>query len=81
MASSPKKYYPVPKNYIVKFSWSNATSYLILALNVDEKFQFVDLRSGRIMNLVFETVEDAEKWLDSISQIHEINAICTTYVP
>lgn len=81
MASSPKIDYAYPKNYIVKFSWSNAASYLILAYNVDNKFQFVDLRSGRIMNLVFDTVDDAERWLDSISQILERDTICTTYVP
>ncbi len=73
--------YPSVKTYIAKFSWNNKPLMLMLGYNVDNKFQFIDLEIGRIMNLSFETVEDAEEWLNTHSEILERNVICQTYVP
>lgn len=81
MASMTKINYPSVKNYIAKFSWSNTALMLMLGYNVDNKFQFINLETGQIMNLIFETVEDAEEWLNTHSDVLERNAICQTYVP
>lgn len=81
MAEYTKVDYPNVQNYIVKFSWSNKVHYLILAYDCNNEFRFVDLRTGQILNMRFESVEEAEKWLRTVAIIHEQNAICTTYVP
>lgn len=81
MASMTKIDYPSVKNYIAKFSWSNKPLMLMLGYNVDNRFQFINLETGRIMNLSFNTVKDAEKWLNTHSEIFERNIICQTYVP
>lgn len=81
MASMAKMDYPSVKTYIAKFSWNNKPMMLMLGYNVDNKFQFIDLETGRIMNLSFETVEDAEEWLNIHSEILERDIICQTYVP
>ena len=81
MASSPKVNYESANNYIVKFGHSNEIDYLILCYNVDRKFQFVSLHSGCIYNLVFDTWQEAEKWLYDFSEVLEKNVIETTYVP
>lgn len=81
MASMTKIDYPSVKNYIVKFSWSNKALMLMLGYNIDNKFQFINLETGQIMNLIFETVEDAEEWLNTHSEVLEKDAICQTYVP
>lgn len=81
MASSPKINYPVVQNYIVKYPYEDKATYLILAYNVDRKFQFVNLQTGQIMNLSFDTVEEAEGHLSMISTLLDKNVIATTYVP
>lgn len=81
MASMTKIDYPSVKNYITKFSWSNKALMLMLGYNIDNKFQFINLETGQIMNLIFETVEDAEEWLNTHSEVLEKDAICQTYVP
>ena len=81
MASMTKIDYPSVKTYIAKFSWNNKPMMLMLGYNVDNKFQFIDLETGRIMNLSFETVEDAEEWLNTHSEVLERDVICQTYVP
>lgn len=81
MASMTKIDYLRVRNYIAQFTWHKEPLMLLLGYNVDNKFQFVDLAAGRIMNLTFETVEDAEKWLGSVAEILERDAICQTYVP
>lgn len=81
MASMTKIDYPSVKTYIAKFSWNNKALMLMLGYNVDNKFQFIDLETGRIMNLSFETVGDAEEWLNTHSEILERDVICQTYVP
>ena len=80
MASAPKFEY-TPQNYIVNFGWSNEISYLLLCYNVSHKYCFVDLRNGRVLNLVFDRVDEAEKWLYKNASVHEKNAIEVTYVP
>jgi hypothetical protein len=80
MASSPKINYPVVQNYIVKYPYEDKETYLILAYNVDRKFQFVNLQTGQIMNLSFDTVEDAEEHLSMISTLLKKNIIDTIYV-
>lgn len=79
MASMTKIDYPRVKTYIAKFSWSNTA--LMLGYNIDNKFQFVNLETGQIMNLIFGTVEDAEEWLNTHSEVLEKDVICQTYVP
>lgn len=81
MASMTKIDYPSVKTYIAKFSWNNKPMMLMLGYNIDNKFQFIDLETGRIMNLSFETVEDAEEWLNTHSEVLERDVICQTYVP
>lgn len=80
MASSPSFEYK-PQNYVVKFGWNNKSSFLLLCYNVSHEYCFVDLESGRIMNLAFSTVGEAEKWLYEHAEVYEKNIICTTYVP
>lgn len=67
-------------NYIVKYSHEWKTSFLLLVRNVDHEFQFVDLGTGELMNVFFETEELAEQWLHSVGIILEKNIICPTYV-
>lgn len=81
MATSPKVDYPIPQNYIVKFTYESNASYLLLCVNINQRFQFVDLCNGRMHNISFDTVEDAEKWLYTVAEVYEKNAIATTYVP
>ena len=81
MASSPKVDYPIPQNYIVKFTYENKPSYLLLCVEVNQRFQFVDLGKGRICNISFDTIEEAEKWLYTVAEVYEKNVIATTYVP
>ena len=80
MASSPKFEYQ-PQNYVVRFGWNNKSSFLLLCYNVNHEYCFVDLESGRIFNMNFSTVGEAEKWLSGVAEIFEKNIICTTYVP
>lgn len=81
MASSPKINYPRAFNYIAKFSHSNEVMMLLLGYNVDNRFQFINLKTGCIMNLSFDSVEDAETWLYTMSEVIEKDAICPMYVP
>lgn len=81
MASMTKIDYPRVKNYIAQFTWNREPLMLLLGYDVNNKFQFVDLATGRIMNFTFDTVEEAEHWLSSVSEILERNTICQTYVP
>lgn len=81
MASMTKIDYPSVKNYIAKFSWSNKALMLMLGYNIDNKFQFINLETGQIMNLIFDTVEDAEEWINTHAEVLERNVICQTYVP
>lgn len=81
MASMTKIDYPRVKNYIAQFSWNEEPLMLLLGYDINNKFQFIDLNTGRIMNLTFDTVEDAESWLGSVAEILERDAICQTYVP
>lgn len=81
MASSPKVEYPKAKNYIAKFGHNKEISYLLLCYNIDRKFQFVGLKAGSILNLVFDSVEDAEAWLYSIAEVIAVDVIEPTYVP
>lgn len=83
MASRKKIDYPNLKTYIVDFPSKDKASMLMLGYNVSDHFQFVDLETGRIMNLVFETIDEAEKWLAKASKIIErnVDVINTTYVP
>lgn len=69
MASSPKVDYKEVKNYVVKFGHSNEIDILFLCYNVDRNFQFVSIKTGAIYNLAFETIEEAEKWLYSFSNV------------
>lgn len=73
--------YPNVKTYIVQFIWNKNPLMLKLGYNVNNKFQFIDLKTGQIMNLTFETVEDAEGWLNTHSEILERDIICQTYIP
>lgn len=81
MASSPKVEYPIVQNYIVKFPWCEEASFLVLGWNVDRRFQFFDLGTGRIFNTTFDSVETADAWLQKASEVLDKNTIATTYVP
>lgn len=81
MAITGPKFEYNPTNYIVKFLHKRNTSYLILIYNVDHKYQFVDLKEGRLFNVEYDTVEEAEKMLACSACIIEKNAMETTYVP
>lgn len=81
MASVEKINYPHLKTYIVKIGWETKAMMLMLGYNVNNKFQFVNLETGRILNLTFETPKDAYDWLKSVATICEEDVICTTYVP
>lgn len=81
MATMKKVEYPQLKTYIAQFGWDTKTMMLMLGYNVSNKFQFINLETGRIFNLTFETPEDAHEWLKSVATIHEEDIICTTYVP
>lgn len=73
--------YPKARNYIVQFTWNEEPLMLLLGYDINNKFQFIDLITGQIMEFTFDTVEDAEKWLGRVAKILERNAICQTYVP
>ena len=73
--------YPHVKNYIVKFSWNDKANLLMLGYDVGNLFRFIDLEAGQIYGLSFESIDEAEKWLSTMSEILEENAICQTYVP
>ena len=81
MATSPRVDYPIPQNYIAKFTHESNLSYLLLCVEVNQRFQFVDLGRGRVHNISFDTAEDAEEWLYAVAEVYEKNAIVTTYVP
>lgn len=81
MASMTKINYPSVQTYIAQFSWNNTPLMLMLGYNVDNKFQFINLETGQIMNLIFSTVEDADGWINTHAEVLEKNAICQTYVP
>ena len=81
MATAVKVNYPNAQNYIAKFTHKEKPSFLLLCVNVNEEFQFIDLQTGRIHNISFDTVEEAEKWLYAVAEVYEKNAIATTYVP
>ena len=67
MASSPTVDYPEVKKYLCTFGHTPSTVLLVLCYNVNRKFQFVNLNTGRIMNLEFEDVEEAEAHLEMIT--------------
>ena len=51
------------KKYLCTFGHTPLSMLLVLCYNVNQKFQFVNLTQGRIMNLEFDNVVEAEKWL------------------
>ena len=81
MATAAKVDYPNAQNYIAKFTHKENPSFLLLCVNVDEEFQFVDLQTGRIHNVSFDIVKDAEKWLYTVAKVLDKNVIAQTYVP
>ena len=80
VASAPEIKY-TPQNYVACFGWNDKISYLFLCYNVSHEYCFVDLKTGRIMNLTFSTVDEAEKWLYEVAEVYEKNAIVTNYIP
>ena len=81
MAEMNKINYPSVKTYIAQMRWKTKPVMLMLGYDVNNRFQFIDLNTGRIMNLNFKTVDDAEQWLKVTGQILEKDTICQTYVP
>lgn len=57
-----------PNKYKVRFKYENKTFNLLLGYNVNFKFQFINLDTGRILNLEFNTVPEAERWLDKMTE-------------
>lgn len=55
--------------YKVRFKIENKITNLLLGYNIDEKFQFINLDTGRIMNLVFEDIQEAEEWLKNVAEV------------
>ena len=70
-----------PNNYIVTFSWKKEPSYLFLCYNEDKRFRFVDLKAGNLLTLSFDNPQKAEEWLNTVTNVHEKNAMEITYVP
>ena len=68
MATSSKINY-TPRKYLVKFGWSSKIFHLLLCYNVNHEYCFVDLESGKIFNLTFSTVDEAEKWLYQTTEV------------
>lgn len=68
MASSPTVDYPEVKRYLCTFGHSPLSMLLVLCYNVNRRFQFVNLTQGRIMNLEFDSVEEAEAHLEMIAE-------------
>lgn len=60
-----------PNKYKVRFKYENKITNLLLGYNTDFKFQFINLDTGRILNLVFETVPEAERWLNKTAKVIE----------
>lgn len=81
MASLSKVNYPVPQNYVVKFAYEDNSSFLLLCVEVNQRYQFVDLRKGKVYNLSFDTIQEAEDWLYSVAEVYAKNVIVTTYIP
>lgn len=57
-----------PNKYKVRFKYKNKISNLLLGYNINFKFQFINLDTGRILNLEFNTVPEAERWLDKMTE-------------
>ena len=57
-----------PNKYKVRFKYENKTFNLLLGYNVNFKFQFINIDTGRILNLEFNTVPEAERWLDKMTE-------------
>ena len=57
-----------PNKYKVRFKYENKTFNLLLGYNVNFKFQFINLDTGRILNLEFNTVPETERWLDKMTE-------------
>ena len=55
--------------YKVRFKIENKITNLLLVYNIDKRFQFVNLDTGRIMNLVFEDISEAEEWLRNTAEV------------
>ena len=68
MASSPTVDYPEVKKYLCTFGHSPLSMLLVLCYNVNRRFQFVNLTQGRVMNLEFDTVEEAETHLEMVAE-------------
>ena len=68
MASSPIVDYPEVKKYLCTFGHSPLSMLLVLCYNVNRRFQFVNLTQGRVMNLEFDTIEEAETHLEIIAE-------------
>lgn len=81
MASLSKVNYSVPQNYVVKFIYENSSSFLLLCVEVNQRYQFVDLGKGKVYNLSFDTIQEAEDWLYAVAEVYEKNVIVTTYIP
>ena len=56
------------RKYICTFGHTPLSMLLVLCYNVNQRFQFVDLTQGRIMNLEFEDADSAEQWLTSVTE-------------
>jgi hypothetical protein len=61
--------YSKVKKYLCTFGQSSSTLLLVLCYNVNHKFQFVNLTLGRICKFEFDTVEEAEKFLQEIANV------------
>lgn len=73
--------YPHPNNYIVTFPWQREPAYLLLVYDESARFRFLDLKTGALKVMSFESVEKAEDWLSKFSTIHNKNVMEVTYVP
>lgn len=58
-----------PNKYKVRFKYEDKISNLLLGYNVDFKFQFINLNTGRILNLIFDTIPEAERWLKNAAEV------------
>ena len=56
------------RKYICTFGHTPLSMLLVLCYNVNQRFQFVNLTQGRIMNLEFEDADSAEQWLTSVTE-------------
>lgn len=61
--------YSEAKKYLCTFGQSPLTLLLVLCYNVNHKFQFVNLTFGRICKFEFDTVEEAENFLQEVASV------------